>query len=154
MERYGWMTTKHDCCGDIGTGKKLIITGIQHRFFKNLENCIRNARIQSYAVGMEERNHHYLKILKTSDVVQHIHDLGRDHAYGYIYLSSKKETNFEKISLLNYGNLLFTSMLDCVSAQKGDTPKTPTEDQCDIKIAYFVLLNDEDLLDELHKPTV
>lgn len=154
MERYGWITSEVEL-SNCFPSKKIHILDVNHNFFKKLDDCIRNAL--SHNTSMEKDKHHYLKILKTSDVIHHIHDINSDNYYGYIYLRFKKDANFEKISLFSHCSTLFHDMLDCVTAQKcfkelsNSGEEEEVGEYSDIKIAYFILLKDNDLLHELSR---
>ena len=151
MERYGYLFTaevENDTSGLFP--KPTSVIRVQQSFFKNIDDCIRHAI--SCNPGKEKEKRCYLKILKNSDVVRHMHDTTKERTYGYLYLYCKNDV--EQISLFSSCITLFDNMLDCVSAEKHYS-KYAREDNanCSIKIAYFMLLKDDDILRELHRPT-
>lgn len=153
MERYGWIVADAEQNSSFSTKKSINILEIHHNFFKNLDDCVRHALF--YDVPAENDKRRYLKILKTSDVVRHIHKQTSNNLYGYFYLRSKKESNVEKICLFSECSTLYDNMLDCVTAQKC-FEKLTSQDDADyeeIKLAYFMLLQDDDFLLELHRST-
>lgn len=153
MERYGWMVTDVEQNSSSPSKKNINVVEIHHNFFKNLDDCVRHALF--YDEPAENDKRRYLKILKTSDVVRHIHKQNNNNLYGYFYLRSKKESNVEKICLFSECSVLYENMLDCVTAQKCFERLSPQDetDYDEIKLAYFVLLQDADFLFELHRST-
>lgn len=92
----------------------------------------------------------FFLILKTPDAIQQIYDMSRTRAYGYLYLSV---TDGEVISLFSSCSTLYSSMLDCVSSEKNCCYEDNMKDQT-IKLAYFMLFKDEDILYELQRPYI
>lgn len=118
-----------------------------------MDDCVRSALF--YDGPDENDKRRYLKILKISDVVSHIHKLNNNNFYGYFYIRSKKECNVEKNCLFSECSTLYDNMLDCVTAQKC-FEKLSSQDETDydkMKLAYFMLLQDDDFLLELHRST-
>lgn len=149
MERYGWIVTDVEQNSSFPTKKNINVVEIHHNFFKNLDDCVRHALF--YDAENDKRR--YLKILKTSDVVRNINKLSDNNLFGYFYLRSKKESNAEKICLFSECSTLYDNMLDCVTTQKC-FEKLSSQDDTDydeIKLAYFMLLQDDDFLMELHR---
>ena len=146
MDRYGYLFLSN-AVDEV----ELRIERVQHSFFKNLSDCIRNALYYDSSNKKEKR--HYFKILKNSDVVQHIHNISKDCTYGYLYLCLVDD----QITLFSTGNDLYHNMLDCVCANKSymdcDLFKGEQQ-QYVIKVGYFVLLNDDEIIRELHLPAV
>lgn len=154
MERYGWIVTDAGENNCFPTKKNVNIVEVHHNFFQNLDDCVRSALF--YDVSAENDKRRYLKILKTSDVVRHIHKLNNNNLYGYFYVRSKKESNVEKICLYSECSSLFDNMLACVTTQKcfeklNAQDDAESRDYDEIKLAYFMLLQDDDFLLELHR---
>lgn len=151
MERYGYLYTSEIETDNLCLPTRQIsITHVHNYFYKNLSDCIRNAITETIK---EHETRHYIKILKNADVIQEIHNTSEESTYGYLYLCLKKESNTDHIYLFSPSHTLFSNMLDCVTCEKSykenDFPKTVDNI---IKLGYFVLLKDDDLMRELHRP--
>lgn len=152
MERYGFLYTSEIETDNVCLPtKQICITRVHHYFYKNLSDCIRNA-ITCETVK-EKETRHYIKILKNADVIHEIHNISTDVTYGYLYLCIKKELNADHIYLFSPCNTLFPSMLDCVTCDKSykENDFSKTTDNV-IKLGYFMVLKDDDLVRELHRP--
>lgn len=150
MQRFGYLYTTRDeePSYSCTLPQENCISCIKHSFFKNLKDCITDALTIPYFKEKETR--FFFKILKTSDVVEQIYDTSKTHVYGYLYLSV---ATGEKISLFSSCNILYSSMLDCVTAEKNCVYEDNMSTHI-IKLAYFMLIKDEDILRELQRPYV
>lgn len=152
MERFGYLYTEREeqessyLCAPL---KETRIACVKHCFFKNLKDCINDALLFEYFKEKETR--FFFKILKTPDVIQQIYDMSRTRVYGYLYLSV---TDDGIISLFSSCNTLYSSMLDCVSSEKNCCYEDNNMKDQTIKLAYFMLFKDEDILFELQRPYI
>lgn len=150
MERFGYLYTVNDEESDYpcilsGTTN---IACVKDSFFKNLRDCIEDSLAFPYFKEKETRV--FFKFLKTSDVIEHIYDMSKTREYGYLYLSV---ANDGRISLFSYCNTLFQTMMACVTSEKSHDYEDNMTGQV-IKLAYFILFKDEDILYELQRPYV
>lgn len=148
MERFGYLYITHEeeeCNYTSTLSKETRIACVKHSFFKNLKDCINDALLFEYFKEKETR--FFLKILKTPDVVHQIYDTSQTRFYGYLYLNIIDDG---RISLFSYCNNLYSSMLDCVASEKNCDYEDNLQGQV-IKLAYFTLLKDEDILFELQR---
>lgn len=151
MERFGYLHTSEIELDNLCfPTRQISITHVHHYFYKNLSDCIRNATTETVK---ENETRHYLKILKNADVVREIHNTSEESTYGYLYLCLKKELNMERIYLFSPCNVLFSNMLDCVTCEKSYKENDFSNiAENVIKLGYFILLKDDDLIHELHRP--
>jgi hypothetical protein len=148
MERYGYLFTRNPEHGAF-PNNDVCVEKINQSFFKNLSDCIRNALYCDSAVGKESRR--YFKILKNADVVKHIHDINGQLTFGYCYVYIQNE----QAALFSACNKLYNNMLECVSEKKSEYENECLKDEnYVIKIGYFVVLSDDDIVRELHRTSV
>lgn len=151
MERYGYLHTLDSETDNLCFAtRQNSITYVHNYFYKNLSDCIRCAVSDPIK---ENETRHYIKILKNADVVREIHDTSEKSSYGFLYLCLKKEMNKDHIYLFSPCNMLFSSMLECVSCEKNykENDFSKTIDSV-IKLGYFKLLTEDDVIKELHRP--
>lgn len=149
MERYGYMYTTEEL-NSAFTTKCKHISRMNSSFYVNLKDCIRDALICDSLREGEKR--YYIKLLKTSDVVHHIEDTSNNYIYGYVYLFVKNDENDKQISLYEGMCSLYDNMLDCVADKKTFKECELTKSgEYKIKVSYYIILNNENIIKELNR---
>lgn len=135
MERYGYVILSDSDSIDV------------HRaLFADLASCLRCGI--NYCQS-EKKNIAYFKILSNSGIVKQLHSDKNNNEYGFIYLHQMCGRDSYSISNL-YSMRLQESLLNCILEAKDyeiDIPDTP---HYKFKIGYFKIMNDDELLVELH----
>lgn len=147
MERYGYLYTTEEDNSTLMT-KCIHMSRINSSFFKNLKDCINDALMCDTLKEGEKR--FFIKLLKTSEVVHHIENISKHHLYGYVYLFVKNDDNDQQISLYDGALHLYDSMLDCVAEEKTFTECELTKTG-EIKVSYYILLDNESIIKELNR---
>ena len=144
MERYGIAKIIGPGEDDEMCGQKTALR-VENNFFKSLKDCVQ----RMITLG-EFDKHIYFKILKNRDIVTYIHNPDADANFGYIYVTAKPG---EQLNLLSHTNKLYNSMLECVTAkhvEKRYREELSEPPMC-LKIAYFKVLKDSEIVSELHR---
>ena len=145
MERYG--IAKIIAPGESGDdmcGEKTALR-VQNNFFKSMKECIETA----ITLG-EFDKHIYFKILKNKEIVSLIHDCSGDANFGYVYVTAKPG---EQLYLLSHTNKLYNNLLECVTDKHNEKcyrEELSNTSMC-LKIAYFKVLKDSEIVSELHR---
>lgn len=113
-------------------------------FYKNLSDCICNA-ITCETIK-ENKTRHYIKIFKNSDVVQEICNTSTKLTYGYLHLCVKHEMNTDHIYLFSPCIILNRSMMCCATCAKFQEKDFSKTVKSAIKLGYFILVKDYDLV--------
>ena len=145
MERYGIAKiTASEETGDV-CGRNCALR-VQNNFFKNLKDCIQSA----IALGEFDKPI-YFKILKNKEIVSLIHEPGANANFGYVYVTTRPG---EQLNLLSHTNKLYDNLLECITDKHIE--KCHTQELCNtsmcVKIAYFKILKDCEIISELHRP--
>lgn len=144
MEKYGYILS--DPVQDT-----LEFLHIQNSLFDNITDCIKNALLRKMLDG--PKRVFYFKILQNCEIISHIHMDNPFENYGFCYL--KRASPSERFTVYSTHKTLCDNVLECISKAKIvdtknsiDLPDTPN---CHLKIGYFKILNDTEIVQLLHK---
>lgn len=141
MERYGYLT--QDAID------KTSVKRIYGSLFVDIVQCIRKGRMENIA---ENEILTYFKILKNSETIKWIHSEETLHKYGYVYLHNIDESKSCTIFNIN-SSILFLNPLDCITSAKSDVAIEPSHNVFkNLKIGYYKILDNDELMKELHTP--
>lgn len=144
MERYGigYIATSDDASGQESALR------VQNTFFKSMKECMQTAM----TLG-EFDKHFYFKILKNKEIISLIHESTPNSNFGYIYVTTRLD---EQLNLLSHTNKLYDNLLECITDKHNE--KCYTEELVDtgmcVKIAYFKLLKECEIVSELHRSCI
>lgn len=121
---------------------------VENKFFKSMKDCM-----QTVITCGEIDKYLYFKILKNSEIVSLIHKPAPNSNFGYIYVTARPG---EQLDLLSHTNKLYDNLLECITDRHVE--KCYTEELSDtdmrVKIAYFKILKDCDIVSQLHRSCV
>ena len=136
MERYGFLLS------DSAPEKFEYVHGV---LFKNLYKCMKTAIEWKSA---ERRL--YFKILNNSDIIGAIHAKEPGNKYGYVFLCN--DCFSDQYLIHSWSSDFHEDLLDCVACEK-DVGIDEIDFRNSVKkIGYFVILNDDQLVTDLHAP--
>lgn len=97
----------------------------------------------------------YFKILNNSEIIKFVHAKECEKKFGYVIICDNLLNGCHCVC--SWSPKFYEDMLTCILAWKTqhfwkDEPDRNI-DQCS-KIAYFFVLNDDELVEELHAPSV
>ena len=144
MERYGIAKLIKAGEDDDMCGEKTPLR-VENNFFKSMKECVQTA-ITLHDLG----EHIYFKILKNKDIVSFIHNPDANANFGFIYVTARPG---EQLNLLSHANKLYDNMLECVTAKHNEKRyrEELSETPMCLKIAYFKVLKDSEIVSELHR---
>lgn len=147
MERYSYFF-KSEIQNENSSflGKEIKVDYMHAFYYKNMKDCIRSALYYN-TIDMRKRTPCYLKILNNAEVVEYIHKSNKDYLFGFLHLYFE-ESVLEPIRLFSNCETLYRDMLDCVCAVKCDKESNVTDTI--IKVAYFIMLTPDNIVQELH----
>lgn len=86
----------------------------------------------------------YFKILNNKEIVSHLHiQNGPVAHYGYLHLS--KSRGDDSLKVISASNFLLPKLYNCFVEERKNVGST------NCKIAYFAILSDDQIVNELHK---
>lgn len=141
MEQFGYLIT------DVCSASDYLY--VHNELFQNITDCIKCVLLRNRVEDTQRVL--YFKILKNSEIVKIIHENCELYkAYGYCHL--KRSKPIEKFIVLTTNKQLFTNMLDCIHKAKiiEDCGDDPDSLNLQVKIGYFKLLNDNEIVHYLH----
>lgn len=145
MEKYGYLIA--DLYGENYTD----FLYINNSLFENITDCIQNALLKNLVDGPKRVL--YFKILQNSEIVSHIHEDCNFENYGFCHL--RRTNSSERFTVLTTYKSLVNRLLDCVlkakiyECESSELPDTPN---FHLKIGYFKVLNDTEIVQLLHRP--
>lgn len=144
MEKYGYLIS--DLCQD-----SLEFLHIQNTLFDNITDCIKNALSRQIVDGPKRVI--YFKILQNCEIVTHIHNDSPYENYGFCHL--KRMNPSERFSVYSTDKTLCNNLLECISKAKifeaEDSSDLPDSPNFQLKIGYFRVLNDTEIVQLLHR---
>lgn len=144
MERYGFFLSQ--------SGVELDKFSYFHNtLYKNIAECIRVSRDVE---GTDRKS--YFKILNNTEIISLVHLNESKKKFGYISICNVCTTNNNYL-VHSYSSKFYEDILDCVLDAKTHVPRNEDEtDYCynyhENKMAYFYVMNDDNLVSELHAP--
>jgi len=135
MERYGFLRK---------TAGSDEILSLHDDLFPDIASCVRvgSAQEQNLEAGI-----YYFKILNNKEVVEHIHNNSEFltvFSYFHLYRPAPNKPH----SMSSSCDRLFNQLLECVLSAKC---RPREEDGHKLKVAYYKLFTDEELIKELHR---
>lgn len=117
---------------------------VYEKLFDDVLCCISEGIAHSSFCGRKL----YFKILSNRDIISHLHRKDNDvvvQHYGYLHLSKSDEIEQSPLKVIKTSKILLPSLFHCISDEKKERKST------NCKIAYFVILTDDQVVHELHK---
>lgn len=145
MERYGFFFSHSEHQLDK-------FSYFHSELYRNLSECIQVTR------DWESTDRRvYFKILSNTEIVSLINVKKSKKKLGFISLCSNCIAQNDYL-ILSYATKLYEDILECIVDGKSHLPQKEDEtDNClnrPDKIGYFYVLNDDDMVSELHTPCV
>ena len=140
MERYGFFLSdpSKDCEN---------FTYLHGTLFESIHECLRVARDWKSA-----DHRYYFKILNNDEIIKYIHNQPNEKKFGYIFLCNDYLNDV--FFTYSHSVKLYSDLLNCIN--DGKCHYNRKDDEVDYpqiknnKIGYFVILNNDDLVNELH----
>lgn len=141
MERYGYLLLEES--------SEDFFKHVHKNLYTNLVSCVTSAGTQK--IGKNERVI-YFKILKNADIVKMLH--AEDDTYGFGFCLLKRSSINEAFEITDSSDKLYTHVMHCITSAK--TMYFDSEDcfNINVKIGYFKVLNDDEVVKNLHIPCV
>lgn len=143
MEKYCYLIT--DLCNEGGE-----FLYIHNTLFDNITDCIKNALLRKLVDGPKRVI--YFRILQNCEIVRYIHDDCSFENYGFCHL--KRMNPSERFSVFATHKTLYDNLLECIEKAKifeADSCDLPDSPNFQLKIGYFKVLNDTEIVQLLHQ---
>ena len=122
-------------------------TYLHGTLYEHLYECIQVAR--DWKTSNERI---YFKLLNNSEIIKQAHTKQNIKKFGYLFLTNDFLNNM--LFAHSYSPKLYDDILDCIMDGKACHKQTDIESdytmQKNIKIGYFSILNNDELVSELH----
>lgn len=141
MDRYGFLRKSANACE---------IAYLYETIFPDIASCVRVGSAQEQ--NSLENTVHYYKILTNKEIIRFIHDHGENELFSYFNMN--RQTANKPYAICAASNQLFTHLLDCILIGKCKLTAMAQTTDSTLKIAYYKLLSDDELIKELHQSTV
>lgn len=140
MERYGFFFTSDS------VRESEEFTYLHGCLYEQMHQCLRIARDWETS---DEKN--YFKLLNNSEIIKYVHEKqNKKKIFGYLFLSNDFLSN-NMLFAHSYSLKLYHDILECIFDGKSSHEQTDiSATQKSSKIGYFVILNDDELVAELH----
>lgn len=136
MERYGFLRKTSDTND---------ISSMHETLFPDIKNCVREGVLQQQDL---QNTIYYFKILNNREIIQYMHaSPGDTELFSYFHLHQTCPT--DGYVMCAAGDQLYARLIDCVFTAKWKP--TDLKNAATIKVAYYKLLTDDELLKALHR---
>lgn len=140
MERFGYFVCRPD-------GAQVKLVYFHDRLFKNMFECMQDSKQWDEKIF-------YFKILNNSEIIKFVHTKECEKKFGYVIICDNLLNGCHCVC--SWSPKFYEDMLDCISDGKAQhcLNKDEVDDGANqrSKIAYFFVLNDDELVTELHAP--
>ena len=140
MERFGFFFVS-DSFQEVGD-----FTYLHGTLYEHAHECLQVAR--DWKTSDEKI---YFKLLNNSEIIKFAHVKQSEKKFGYLFLSDEYLNN-NMLFAHSYSPKLYADILECIFDGKAYHKQSDADYmlQKNTKIGYFCILNDEELVAELH----
>lgn len=139
MERYGFLRKSRE-------GDDLI--AVHECLFPDIRSCVHAGVCQEQYL---DNPIHYFKILNNKEIIENMHTTSENNASVFSYFHLHRMTPTRSYAMCSVGEKLYSSLLKCVLSTKcKPTADMSHASEYKLKVAYYKLMSDDELLKELH----